>query len=65
VNGNVVISSTPQLVADVFGLTKDPDVEELLRSKGYYRGSGFLPGNLSPYRELKRLGANTLVRYRD
>ena len=65
VNGNVVISSTPQLAADVFGLERDPAVGELLRSKGYYRGSGFLPGNLSPYRELKRLGANTLVRYRD
>lgn len=63
VNDNVVITSCPQLVADVFNLQPDNNVLRLLQSKGYYRGSGFLPGNLSPYKELKRLGANTLVYY--
>ena len=62
VNGNTVLTSTPQLAADVFGLKTDINVERLLNSKGYYRGSGFLPGNISPFKELKRLGPNTCLR---
>lgn len=59
----VVLTSVPQLAADVYGLRRDREVERLLSCKGYYRGSGFLPGNLSPYAELKRLGPNTCVCY--
>ena len=62
VNGNTVLTSAPQLAADVFGLKTDINVERLLNSKGYYRGSGFLPGNISPFKELKRLGPNTCLR---
>ena len=64
IKDHAVISSSPQLAADVFGLSMDREVQRLLGSRGYFRGSGFLPGNLSPYKELKRLGANTIVRYR-
>ena len=63
VKDSVVFSSSPQLVADLFDLQPDFEIEHLLASKGYYRGSGFLPGNKSPYSELKRLGPNTLVEY--
>ncbi len=55
----VVLTSIPQLAGDVFDLHWNSDVERLVRTKGYLRGSGFLPGNLSPYSELTRLGANT------
>ena len=65
VRDRLVITSTPQLAADVFGLQPDTGVERILNSKGYYRGSGFLPGNLSPYTELKRLGPNTSVTYKN
>ena len=65
VNGNIVISSAPQLAADVFDLKTDENVVRLLSSKGYYRGSGFLPGNISPFKELKRLGPNTCLKWRD
>ncbi len=58
VGKHIVLTSAPQLAADVFDLQWDPDITRLLKTKGYYRGSGFLPGNLSPYKELKRLGAN-------
>ena len=61
VGGALVLSSAPQLAGDIFRLKTDPAVDRLLRTKGYYWGSGFLPGNLSPYRELKRLGANCVL----
>lgn len=63
INGNVVLTSIPQLAGDVFDLQWNNDVERLLSTKGYYRGSGFLPGNLSPYKELTRLGANSELEY--
>lgn len=63
VGGHMVLTSAPQLAADVFHLEWDPDVERLVHSKGYFRGSGYLPGNLSPLRELKRLGCNTALEY--
>ena len=61
IGGRLVLTSIPQLAADVFRLSRDPAVERLCASKGYWRGSGFLPGNLSPYRELTRLGANMFL----
>ena len=63
VNGCVVLSSSPQLVGDVFDLERDHNIERLVDTKGYKRGSGFLPGNKSPYSELKRLGCNTKLCY--
>ena len=59
----LVMTSMPQLAGDIFQLPVDPDITKLLKSKGYFRGSGFLPGNLSPYSALKRLGANTCVEF--
>lgn len=58
-------SSTPQLSADVMGLKVEPKIETLVDSRGYKYGSGFLPGNLTPFQDIKRLGCNTLLRYRD
>lgn len=63
INGHVVMASAPQLAGDVFDLERDPDIERLVDTKGYKRGSGFLPGSKSPYRELKRLGCNTKLRF--
>ena len=61
IGGRTVLTSIPQLAADVFDLQWDRDIVRLCGSKGYYRGSGFLPGGLSPYRELTRLGANSCL----
>lgn len=65
VDGSVVLTSMPQLAGDVFDLKRDEDVERLINTKGYFRGSGFLPGSLSPYRELTRLSANMSLDYQD
>ena len=59
----IYIAEHPQLIADLCGLSMDPNVEKLVRSKCYNIGNRHLPGNLSPFKEVKRLGANTFVRY--
>ena len=63
VKDQIVLTSIPQLAGDVFDLQWDDNIKKLLQTKGYYRGSGFLPGNLSPYKEMTRLGANTALVY--
>lgn len=65
VNEQIYITDYPQLVADICDLTMDPFVEKLIRSKCYHIGNRHLPGDLSPYQELKRLGGNTYLCYQD
>ena len=62
-DGNVWMSSSAQLIGDICALKRTPYEQKLMNSKGYYRGSRYLPGNLSPYAELTRLGANLYVEY--
>ena len=62
---HMYISEHPQLVADILDLKMDPKVEKLVSSKCYNIGNRHLPGNLTPYQELKRLGANTCLRYQN
>ena len=64
-NGKMYISEHPQLIADLCQLKIDPMVEKLVESKCYNIGNRHLPGNLTPYKEIKRLGANTYVLYDD
>lgn len=61
VQSNIFITSHPQLVADLCSLSFDPDVELLFSKKFYTIGTRYMPGNITPYKELKRLGANTYL----
>lgn len=63
VGGNVYLTSAPQLLGDVCRLERDPRVIRLLDSHSYYLGSRYLPGDMSPYVELRRLGANLFLKY--
>lgn len=63
VDGSLFITEHPQLVADLYDLKMDSMIEKLIKSKCYNIGNRHLPGNLSPYKELKRLGANTYLEY--
>ncbi len=63
INGKIYIAEHPQLVADLCNLKIDPMVEKLVESKCYNIGNRHLPGNKTPYKEIKRLGANTYVQY--
>lgn len=63
VGEKMYIAEHPQLIADICGLSMDPMVEKLIQSKCYNIGNRHLPGNLTPYTQLKRLGANTCLCY--
>ncbi len=63
VNGAMYITEHPQLVADMHDLKMNENVIKLVQSKCYNIGNRHLPGNITPYDELKRIGANTYVNY--
>jgi Asparagine synthase (glutamine-hydrolyzing) len=63
VNSDIYLTSHPQLVGDICRLQRDPFVEKLTAKWFFSKGSKYLPGNLSPYPELKRLGPNTYLEY--
>ena len=63
IDETIYIAEHPQLIADLCDLTMDPMVEKLVTSKCYNIGNRHLPGNITPYRELKRLGANTYLHF--
>lgn len=63
INGSMYITEHPQLIADMFDLKMNANVEKLVQSKCYNIGNRHLPGNITPYDELKRIGANTYVEY--
>lgn len=65
VKGHIYISSHPQLVGDICNLEMDPFVAKLVKSYCYNIGNRHLPGNITPFTELKRLGGNTYMEYSD
>ena len=60
---DIAISESPQLIADLYELPFDPMVERLVTSRCYNIGNRHLPGNLTPYGAVKRVGANTYLDY--
>jgi hypothetical protein len=63
VYSNIYITSHSQLVGDICNLKIDPFVYKLVNSYSYNIGNRYLPGNITPFKELKRLGGNTYVEY--
>lgn len=61
IDGVTCVAEHPQLIGDLFSLKMDPMVEKLIQSKCYNIGNRHLPGNKTPYREVKRLGGNTYL----
>ncbi len=61
INGKVCFTSHPQMVADLYGLQMDPFIEKLVSNRFYNIGNRYLPGDLSPFKELKRIGANVYL----
>lgn len=65
IDEHMYITSHPQLVGDMCNLTMDPFVKKLVGTRSYNIGNRHLPGNISPFKELKRLGGNTYLRFTD
>lgn len=63
IDNNIYITSHTQLVADICNLTMDEYVEKLVKTKCYNIGNRYLPGNITSYKELKRLGPNTYLKF--
>lgn len=59
VNHSFYLTSHPQLVGDLCGLEMDPFVKELVEYKWYRRVmGGYLPTDLTPFADLKRVVPN-------
>lgn len=61
---NFFISSHSKLVADLCGFLQDEYITRLVNSRFYKYWGTFLPGDRSPFRELKRVVPNFSYRYR-
>lgn len=53
--------SHPQMAADIYNLDMDPFVKRLVKNRFYNIGNRYLPGDLSPFTEIKRIGANVYL----
>ncbi len=64
IDGNFMITSHPQLIADLYDLEHDPFVTRLINYKWYGRVMGaYLPSDLSAYGQVKRVVPNIEYRY--
>ena len=54
-------SAYSQMIADVYGLKEDPYVTKLKKSRLFHWYGWYLPGDLTPYTEVKRIVPNTEV----
>lgn len=64
INNCFYLSSHPQLVGDICDLKMDSFVKELIQYKWYGRVMGpYLPGDLTPFQELKRIVPSHLYKF--
>ena len=61
VGGKTIITAFPQIAADIYGLPMDSFVHKLVKNRFFNIGNRYLPGDLSPFVEFKRLGANSYL----
>ena len=62
IGGKVCFSAYSQMIADIYSLTEDPYVTKLKKSKLFHWYGWYLPGDLTPYCDVKRIVPNTEVR---
>lgn len=63
VDNNLYISSHAQLISDINDLEMDLYIKKLINTKMYNMSNRYLPGDLSPYEKIKRLGPNLELNY--
>ena len=63
IDGNVYCSAYAQMIADLCDLREDEYVTKLKKSRLFHLYGWFLPGDMSPYKEVRRIVANTEVVY--
>ena len=65
IGGTQYITSHSKLVADLAGLSQSPYIQRLIRSRFYHYMGTWLPGDLSPFPELRRLLPNHYLHFRE
>ncbi|MCR5809441.1 MAG: hypothetical protein K6G56_07755 [Clostridiales bacterium] len=65
IGGATVFCAYSRMIADIYGLNEDPYVSKLKRSRLFHWYGWYLPGDLTPYPEVKRIIPNTEVRIDD
>lgn len=63
INDEIYCSAYAQLIADLCSLQEDEYVTHLKKSRLFHLYGWFLPGDMSPYKEVKRIVANTEIQY--
>ena len=58
IEGNLYVTSHSKIVADFYDLKQPEYIKRLISNKFWHYWGNWLPGDLSPYNELKRLQAN-------
>ena len=61
IDGQPCFSAYSQMIADIYGLKEDPYVTKLKKSRLFHWYGWYLPGDLTPYAEVKRIVPNTEV----
>ncbi len=62
---NIYITSNCTIIADIDNPGKNKFAEDLLKSKSYKHGSKYLPGDITIYDSISRLGPNLSLRYQN
>lgn len=66
INDHLYIASHMQLIGDIYNLETDEYVKKLINYKWYkYMMGNYLPGDLTAFKEVKRIIPNTYVEFRD
>ncbi len=61
IRNDIVVTSHTVMAAEMFGLKRSTYVDSLIHYKFYHLYGSFLPGDITPYAELKRIVPNTAV----
>lgn len=63
IGNNIYISTHTQLIGDICNLKFDEYINRLINYKNFHIYGVFLPSDLSPYKEIKRVIPNTFIKY--
>lgn len=61
IGDKICFSAYSQMIADIYDLNEDPYVLKLKKSKLFHWYGCYLPGDLTPYQEIKRIVPNTEI----
>ena len=64
-NGNIYITSNSAVIDDIDSPSANAFAQKLMNSSSYTHGSKYLPGDLTPFENIFRLGPNLYLEYKN